>query len=250
MQPPPMRLDRNSSVGQPLAPDVVQGASNLAAGRGRRARQDSIPGPSRFRRGDATGRQRSRSGLTRAALLMAVIGGIGALWVNGSGAARPEAGASAETRSAAYEKHKLAIPSAPVHLSRSDVNVEATRAAIEAAKAGRPIPGLSSASPELVRALAEGKAEVYTVRALDTCAEDGDHVTVTTDNGARVGPFMLTNAGTVISVPAINGVLPSVQLIADKDGEGGITVAVQSSGGTWYSSIMAEGQMQAISLVR
>lgn len=133
-----------------------------------------------------------------------------------------------------------------MRLSRSDLDAQATKSAIEAAKAGRAIPGLSSASPELVRQIAAGEVEFYTVRAYDTCAEDGDWVTVTTGNGAKMGSVMITNGGSSFTIPVVGGQVPSLNLTGDKDGVGGITVGIQTSGGVWYSDVLSEGQMQQI----
>src|SRR4051794_6602790 len=128
------------------------------------------------------------------AAILAVLLAIG-YFMFGQGPGKSDALAS-ETQSPAYQKHKLASPGARMSLSRADLNPQVTKAAVEAAKAGQPIPGLSGASPELVNHIAAGDVEFYTVRAYDTCAEDGDWITITSSNGAKLGSVMMTNAGT------------------------------------------------------
>jgi len=180
------------------------------------------------------------------AAILAVLLAIG-YFMFGQGPGKSDALAS-ETQSPAYQKHKLASPGARMSLSRADLNPQVTKAAVEAAKAGQPIPGLSGASPELVNHIAAGDVEFYTVRAYDTCAEDGDWITITSSNGAKIGSIMMTNAGTTMSIPVVSGQVPDLNLIADRDGVGGVTVGVQTSGGVWYSGVLAPGQMQPLPL--
>jgi len=179
------------------------------------------------------------------AVLVALLVAVGYFLLGQGGSSKALA---SETESPAYQKHRLASPGARMSLSRADVNTQATKAAVEAAKAGQPIPGLTSASPELVNHIAAGEVEFYTVRAYDTCAEDGDWITINSSNGAKLGSVMMTNAGTTMTIPVVNGHLPELNLIADRDGVGGVTVGVQTSGGVWYSGVLAPGQMQPIPL--
>jgi len=179
------------------------------------------------------------------ALVVAMLLAVGYFLVGQGGSSKSLA---SETESPAYQKHKLANPAARMSLSRADINPQATKAAVEAAKAGQPIPGLTSASPELVNHIAAGEVEFYSVRAYDTCAEDGDWITITSSNGAKLGSVMMTNAGTTMTIPVVNGQVPDLNLIADRDGVGGVTVGVQTSGGVWYSGVLAPGQMQPLPL--
>jgi hypothetical protein len=156
---------------------------------------------------------------------------------------------AAETQSPNYQKHKNANPATPMSLSPADFNQQATSAAEAAAQAGQPIPGLDSASAPLVEAIKKHDVKFITVRAYDTCAEDGDWVTLTTDAGSKIGSFMLTIVGRSIVIPVVGGQLPHMTLTGDRDGVGGITVGIESSGGTWYSGILAPGDTQPIPLV-
>jgi hypothetical protein len=156
--------------------------------------------------------------------------------------------AATDEMSPNYAKHKNADPRTPMSLSRLDLDQKTTDAAVKAAQLGQPIPGVTNASPELIDHIKKGDVKFYTVRAYDTCAEDGDYVTITTSNGAKIGSFMLTIAGRMISIPVVGGAIPNINLIGDRDGVGGITAGVQTSGGTWYSGILDPGQMQPIPL--
>jgi uncharacterized membrane protein len=169
----------------------------------------------------------------------------------GAAVTMPAAGSmlAAETQSPNYQKNKNANPATPMHLSAADVNQQATDAAEAAAQAGQPIPGVDSASEALVEGLKKHEVKFITVRAYDSCAEDGDWVTLTTDAGTKVGSFMLTIAGRSVVIPVVNGQLPHMTLTGDKDGVGGITVGIESSGGTWYSGVLAPGDTQPIPLV-
>ncbi len=155
---------------------------------------------------------------------------------------------AAETQSPNYQKNKNANPATPMQLTPTDFNLKATDAAEAAAEAGQPIPGLDSASEGLVESIKKHEVKFITVRAYDSCAEDGDWVTLTTDAGSKIGSFMLTIVGRSIVIPVINGQLPHMTLTGDKDGVGGITVGIESSTGTWYSGVLAPGESQPIPL--
>jgi hypothetical protein len=198
---------------------------------------------------------KSRTGLWIAAIIIAAFLAVGYAVVGGGGGNPSGSGITAgdkliasETQSPEYQKHKNRVAGSAAKLSSADLNAQQTQAAIDAVKAGQPIPGLTSASPELKAAVQKGDVKFYTVRAYDTCAEDGDWVTLTTSNGAKIGSFMLLKAGTTVSIPVIGGQIPKLQLTGDKDGVGGITVGVITSGGTWYSSILSPGESEEIPL--
>ena len=153
---------------------------------------------------------------------------------------------AAETMSPNYQKHKNVNRSIPMGLSSMDRDAKTTEAAVQAAETGQPIPGVSEATPELRAKIQQKKVEFYTVRAWDTCAEDGDWVTIVTGDGAKIGTFMLTNAGKMISIPVVDGQAPTLTLIGDKDGVGGITAGIQTSNGSWYSGVLSPGESQPI----
>jgi hypothetical protein len=155
---------------------------------------------------------------------------------------------AAETQSPNYQKNKNANPATPMTLGPADFNQQATDAAEAAARAGQPIPGLDGASDALVESIKKHEVKFITVRAYDSCAEDGDWVTLTTDAGSKIGSFMLTIVGRSVVIPVVNGQLPKLTLTGDKDGVGGITVGVETSTGTWYSGVLAPGESQPIPL--
>ena len=98
------------------------------------------------------------------------------------------------------------------------------------------------------RVVAEDKTEFFTVQLFDTCAEDGDWVTIRLDNGLTFGPIPIFHHPTTVLVP-INVDKPSrVWLEATREGGGGVTVALQTSTGVWFSRILVEGTRQEIPL--
>ncbi len=190
-----------------------------------------------------------------AGLVLVAVMGLGYLFMGGppssSAPAAPQqtqqqSMLAAETQSPEFAKHRNRVAGARVNISMADLDLAQTQAAIDAAKAGQPIPNLTGASPDLVSSIAKGDVKFYRVRAYDTCAEDGDWVTVSTSNGAKVGSFMLTKVGTTVTIPVVGGQVPNVQLTADRDGVGGVTVGVVTSEGTWYSGVLDPGQSEAI----
>jgi hypothetical protein len=155
---------------------------------------------------------------------------------------------AAETQSPNYQKNKNAKPGTPMNLAAADINQQATDAAVAAAESGKPIPGLDSVSAGLLESIKKHEVKFITVRAYDSCAEDGDWVTLSTDAGSKIGSFMLTIVGRTIVIPVVNGQLPQMTLTGDRDGVGGITVGIESSTGTWYSGVLAPGESQPIPL--
>ena len=234
--------------GGPSDPAAVGGSRGSNAG-GSSASETGKPMPAPL------APRRSPAGKILAAAVLVVGLGFGYNYYSHSGAPATTSTSSAqqklladETQSPAYQKHKNAVPGTPAHLTSADVNSSATAAAVAAAQAGQPIPGLSKTTPDLLDKIKANRVKFITVRAYDTCAEDGDWVTITTDSGAAIGSFMLTIAGKTITIPMVDDKLPSLSLIGDKDGVGGITVGVETSTGTWYSGILAPGESQPIPL--
>lgn len=231
MSRPQSSSDSGGSISDPPPPSYSQGAP-------------ATPEPPK----------KSSGGMWLGGIVVAAVLAVGYLFFGGApSASTPPANApiqqsiaAAETESPEFAKHKNRAPGASASLSAADLDPAQTQAAIEAAKAGRPIPGLSGASPELVSAIEKGDVKFYRVRAYDTCAEDGDWVTITTSNGAKMGSFLLTKVGSSMSIPVVGGQIPNVQLVADKDGVGGVTVGVTTSGGTWYSGVLSPGETEQI----
>ncbi len=161
----------------------------------------------------------------------------------------PSAFAGPEDQAPNYEKHKHWNPATPAVLAVKDIDTSRTQEAKAAALRGEPIPGISNPSPQFVDAVKRGDVTFYALRVYDTCAEDGDVVKLQIPIGAEVGPIPLTIAGTVISVPVVKGEPAEVNLIAVKDGVGGVTMGAQSSGGVWFSSVMQPGESERMPLI-
>ncbi|SPF31833.1 exported hypothetical protein [Candidatus Sulfopaludibacter sp. SbA4] len=147
-----------------------------------------------------------------------------------------------------YQKNKNADPSIPAALSTKDIDSSLTARAKEAAMRGEPIPGVTNPSLAFLEAVKKGDVTFYAVRAYDTCAEDGDVVTLRLPLGADIGPIPLTIAGTVVSVPVVTGQPAQLTVIAVKDGVGGVTLGVQTSGGVWFSQVMPVGGTETMAL--
>ena len=156
--------------------------------------------------------------------------------------------AASEQESPMYQKQSLGASTTPASFSAADIDTAQTDSAREAAIRGDAIPGVSNASPEFSQAVKDGKVKFYAVRLYDTCAEDGDVVTLRLGTGADIGPVHLTNAGTTVRVPVVEGAPAQVTVIGVKDGTGGITVGVQTSGGMWYSGVIPEGGTETMPL--
>ncbi|HTS26632.1 MAG TPA: hypothetical protein VMH81_12220 [Bryobacteraceae bacterium] len=147
-----------------------------------------------------------------------------------------------------YTDNKNADPRVPAIFAAKDINHKLTDDARQAAQRGEPIPGITNPSPALIDAVKNGKVTFYAVRAYDTCAEDGDVVTLRLPIGGEIGPIPLTIAGTVVSIPVVEGQPAAVTVVGVRDGVGGITVGVQTSGGVWYSKVMAVGETENMAL--
>jgi hypothetical protein len=154
-----------------------------------------------------------------------------------------------ETWDPSYQKHKTADPNMPLQLTNKDLDVEATKAATAAAKKHLPISRVQAVTPYLLQALVKNEVEIYTIRAYDTCRVDGDWITIIAPNATKQGSFMIDHGGTLVSIPVIKGQTPEIELNADKDGVGGVTVGLQTSSGMWYSQVLPEGSIQRIPLV-
>jgi hypothetical protein len=147
---------------------------------------------------------------------------------------------------AQYKQHQQASASMVSGLSPTDIDQQMTQQARVAVQTGQAIPDLPNPSPKLIDAIKKGDVKFYRVRAYDTCDEDGDYVTISSDSGVSYGPFMLTNAGRWLTIPVIGDKTPTVTMTGIKDGVGGITAGVETSTGIWYSKVLAPGDTEPI----
>jgi hypothetical protein len=185
------------------------------------------------------------SGMLLKVLAIIVLAVVGWLYF-GRGPAATYAGA--EESAPNYQKNKNANPSIPAVFSARDIDRARTEEAKQAAQRGDPIPGVTNPSPAFLEAVKKGEVTFYAVRAYDTCAEDGDVVTLHLPIGADIGPIPLTIAGTTVSVPVVTGQPAQLTVIAVKDGVGGVTLGVQTSGGVWFSEVMPVGGSETMPL--
>lgn len=95
--------------------------------------------------------------------------------------------------------------------------------------------------------LMNGNAKFYSLYLCDSCDQDGDVVRVLLD-GVPFAVVPMTNAGVTLSVPVGSGTMISLEGV--RDGVGGITVACRTSQGDYFTSAMAPGSIQPISLVK
>ena len=155
-----------------------------------------------------------------------------------------------EDASPNYQKNKQFNGSQPMQLSPRDMDRARTEAVRQAALRGQPLPGITNPSQALIDAAKNGQLTFYSVRVWDTCAEDGDVVTIRIPIGGEIGPIPLTNAGTVVSVPVVTGQPASVTIVAVKDGVGGVTLGAQTSTGVWFSEVMPVGGTETMPLAQ
>jgi hypothetical protein len=85
--------------------------------------------------------------------------------------------------------------------------------------------------------------DLFSIRLVDTVAEDGDVVVVSVD-GQALGRINLSNAGTVLTLPLKPGASTSLKVLAEKDGGGGVTFGAVTSQGQVMSRVMAVGESQ------
>ena len=183
-------------------------------------------------------------GMVVKGLVVAVLAGVGWLYF-GRG---PAVYSGPEELAPNYQKNKDADPRIPMGLSAKDLDNSMTARARDAAMRGEPIPGVTNPSPAFIDAVKKGKVTFYAVRAYDTCAEDGDVVTLRLPIGADIGPIPLTIAGTTVTIPVVDGEPRQLTVIGVKDGVGGITLGVQTSGGVWFSQVMPVGGTETMPL--
>ncbi|MBI4676618.1 MAG: hypothetical protein HY748_03465 [Elusimicrobia bacterium] len=128
-------------------------------------------------------------------------------------------------------------------VGRAEFDRAATEAAREALKRGDVPPVLAQASPDLRREVAEARMDLFSVRLVDTVAEDGDVVIIFVD-GKPLGRVDLSNAGAVLTLPLKPGTSTGLKVVAEKDGGGGVTFGAVTSQGQVMSKVMSVGEAQ------
>lgn len=98
-------------------------------------------------------------------------------------------------------------------------------------------------------AILSGDANFYHLYLFDSCDEDGDVVDVYLE-GEFFARVPITHAGATLSVPVAMGGPTLVEIVGFRDGEGGVTVACQSSQGDFFMRTLAVGERQPLALVK
>ena len=128
-------------------------------------------------------------------------------------------------------------------LTKSDLNSKITDQVRQMLNKGEVPDILNGASPEIIEKVKNGQMSFYSIRMVDTLAQDGDVVKVSI-NGLPAGMITLSHAGAYISLPLFPGQLNSLQIQAIEDGGGGVTFGAYSSTGQVYSKIMKVGDFE------
>ncbi len=145
--------------------------------------------------------------------------------------------------------HHIESPATEIIVGDEDIdraNTQAARTGNEATLASEPL--VATLTPGARAEIRAGDARYYHIFLFDNCDEDGDIVQVYF-NGALLGEVPITHAGTTISVPVTQGAAGLLQIVAVHDGQGGITVAFQTSAGRRYSRILQVGESQVVNVV-
>ncbi|MBI5882220.1 MAG: hypothetical protein HZB91_03850 [Elusimicrobia bacterium] len=182
-------------------------------------------------------KQRRIGPLAAAGLALVLgLGGLGVWHVRKPEPPAEPANISAQAPAPASVAQVLAV-------GRAEFDRAATEAAREALKRGDIPPVLAQASPELRREVAEARMDLFSIRLVDSAAEDGDVVVVSVD-GKTLGRVNLSNAGAVLTLPLKPGASTSLKVLAEKDGGGGVTFGAVTSQGQVMSKVMSVGESQ------
>ncbi|MDD5301670.1 MAG: hypothetical protein PHS14_01065 [Elusimicrobia bacterium] len=82
---------------------------------------------------------------------------------------------------------------------------------------------------------------IFSMRLIDDCAEDGDVVQISVD-GVPMSYLSLSHAGATLEIPLKKGESHRITVTAVRDGDGGVTLGLQTSAGTILSRNMAVGE--------
>jgi len=233
----PVRVSRSLRNSEPVPPDRGQPPSRRPAARAAPRSDDAPP------RAGATAPPVETGGPRRwvqvAALALVAAAAIG-LTRSGDAVA-----AGDDTASPKYQRHLAG--GAPVSVLL-EPDRKLTREVRKSLLSGADlmVPGDPMIPAELVPELAAEDVTWCRMTFLDTCAEDGDWVSVHLSNGMVFPRFPILHAGHQIAIPVKGGVAPVATLVAEIDGQGGVTVGAISDDGVWYSSVLPVGGTQQI----
>jgi len=108
------------------------------------------------------------------------------------------------------------------------------------------LPDLA-ADADLVRALKDGRKELFQIELFDCCHEDGDVVEVLV-NGSHFATIPIMNAGTLLSIPLGSG-NNAITVRGTRDGGGGVTLSFRTSRGDFFARHLRVGEAYQLGVV-
>lgn len=135
------------------------------------------------------------------------------------------------------------VPSKILLFAAKDLDWETTKQARQALQKGEIPPALKAADPVIRQEVQEGARTFYSIRLLDTAADDGDVVLILID-GKPFGPVELSSKGATLTVPLRPGAQTVLSAQALKDGGGGVTFGAESSTGEIRTRVMSVGEQE------
>ncbi len=190
------------------------------------------PAPSYTPLPDREEKPKSRRPAAVVAVVLAVAMGLGALRVFAP---------RAPVRSAEPPQASQMRAAEVLTIAKARLDAAATTSAREALKRGETPAVLAQAGAELKRDVAEGRRDLYSIKLIDSVAEDGDVVGIFID-GQPLGMVTLSHAGAVLTVPLKSDGATSLRVLAEKDGGGGVTFGAVTSRGQTMSQNMNVGE--------
>jgi hypothetical protein len=128
-------------------------------------------------------------------------------------------------------------------VSDRDMDREGTARAREQLRRGEIPSALTQATEEVRRNVLSGEAALFRLRVLDSCVEDGDAVRILV-NGMLQGEIPLSKAGSELSLALRPGSAARLELVASRDGGGGVTFGAASSLGETRTRVLRLGESE------
>tara|TARA_B100000927_G_scaffold278656_1_gene261536 strand:+ start:273 stop:929 length:657 start_codon:yes stop_codon:yes gene_type:complete len=128
-------------------------------------------------------------------------------------------------------------------LSKDIKNISLTKSIQNELAKGKVPEVIKNADPIIVQKIKSGEMSFYTLKVVDTIAQDGDIVKVFI-NGMPFSIITLTHIGADISIPLFTENTNTLQIQAIQDGGGGVTFGAYSNLGQVYTKIMNVGDIE------
>ena len=128
-------------------------------------------------------------------------------------------------------------------LSKTNKNTPLTKSIQNELAKGKMPEVIKNADPIIVEKIKSGEMSFYTLKVVDTIAQDGDIVKVFI-NGVPFSIITLTHIGADISIPLSTESTNTLQIQAIQDGGGGVTFGAYSNLGQVYTKIMNVGDVE------